>query len=425
VEPPLFGRLLGSITALTPVHRRGYRELVQLQPGGTDLEGFDPETLTLPAEETINYAFYPQVPWIDLELTNRCNLKCPYCANSTLSRARGCLSWDLLEKLADECSGKPYGINCLHGTGEPLLYKWQDKRVEDVIRLVHSRKAGKAIFGSNAVLLTQERAHSLLDAGLTDISISLDTLDAALYARTRGADLGKVVGNIKDLIRLAPKTFGISIWLMEHKEQQINESSFALGEQTFGKHPNVRYEKAVNHYFVGASENWSTHPGRGNTCRVPSVHQYIAFDGRVAVCCADQDVRHELGAIQQQTVEEIWYSAKNQTTFRNLALGLSPCPEVCLKCKLDAGRLRPIARARVGLGDGVSYDQALALAKRFRTQGQEAKARQIAEALKNRCHWDHREIDDFLETPPEESPGPQAQPNRLARFLRRFRRPRR
>jgi molybdenum cofactor biosynthesis enzyme MoaA len=116
-----------------------------------------------------------------------------------LTRPRGYISWSLLEKLVDQCSGRPFGLDTLHGAGEPLLWN----RLEEAIQLIRSRKAGRAIFATNATLLTEDRAKSLLDAGLTCICIWLDSLDPANYRSTKGTDLDKVIKNIQNLIRIA------------------------------------------------------------------------------------------------------------------------------------------------------------------------------------------------------------------------------
>jgi hypothetical protein len=54
--------------------------------------------------ETIDSAFYPRVPGLSLELTSICNLTCPYCANPSLTRPKGTIGWDLLERVVDECA---------------------------------------------------------------------------------------------------------------------------------------------------------------------------------------------------------------------------------------------------------------------------------------------------------------------------------
>src|SRR3989338_2382826 len=88
--------------------------------------------LFAPLEQRIDFAYYPRVPPISLELTNNCNLKCPYCANGTLTRPKTYIAWPLLEKIVDECAEMRYDLMWLHGVGEPLLWD----RLEDVIALI-------------------------------------------------------------------------------------------------------------------------------------------------------------------------------------------------------------------------------------------------------------------------------------------------
>ncbi|MEK8021479.1 MAG: radical SAM protein, partial [Candidatus Parabeggiatoa sp.] len=98
-------------------------------------------------------AFYPKVPPISLELTSKCNLKCPYCANSVLTRNKGYIEWKLLEKIVEESSEGHHKIAALHGTGEPLLWD----KLEDVIKLIKKRNAGDGSFATNGTLLSHDR----------------------------------------------------------------------------------------------------------------------------------------------------------------------------------------------------------------------------------------------------------------------------
>ena len=74
-----------------------------------------------PLRRTIDFAFYPYVPVISLELTNHCNLKCPYCSNPTLVRPKSYIEWSLVERIVEECAQRNYNLGWLHGVGEPLL----------------------------------------------------------------------------------------------------------------------------------------------------------------------------------------------------------------------------------------------------------------------------------------------------------------
>lgn len=201
--------------------------------------------LFAPLEPLVNAPFYPRVPNISLELTNHCNMHCPYCANNSLTRPKGYIEWDLLEKIVIEAGQKGLNISHLHGVGEPLLWK----RLEDVIQLIRQHEAGEATFGTNGSLLSRKRAERLLDAGLRSIYFSVDTLDPEIYKNTRGGNLAKVIENIKNFMDFAPPDFPITVALMNHKDQRLNQQSVETFHAIFGRRQNLSLNRVENAFF--------------------------------------------------------------------------------------------------------------------------------------------------------------------------------
>ncbi len=288
---------------------------------------------------TPSFVFYPKVPPISLELTNRCNLKCPYCANGTLTRDAGYIEWSLLEKIIDDASRNGHSIDWLHGTGEPLLWK----RLEEVMRLIISSRAGVASFATNATLLHPHRVESLLDAGLSQIYVSLDSLSQKVYKETRGGKLSKVIKNVQTMLTMTPKDFKVTIALMNHKLQRLTPADVVLFRETFGDDPRIALNIVETGIMPSARQDYRFHPGRNDTCATPSEYFFIALDGRVALCCSDQDVMHAIGDMKHETVSDVWFRDENQRMFRNIALGRRPCPEICTKhCHLKEPGTGPV-----------------------------------------------------------------------------------
>jgi len=311
------------------------------------------KSLFVPLESVINFPFYPRIPTISLELTAQCNLRCPYCLNATLQRPKETIAWELLEKIIDEAADGKLNISNLHGAGEPLLWD----RLEEVVRLIKSRNAGLASFGTNATLLTQERFRSLLEAGLTQIYFSIDTLDSEIYKATRGGSLEVAVRNVKAAIRLAPKDFKFIIALMNHKDQILTQAKVDEFYEVFGRHTNVLLNPVENEYFPGTQEDYRVTPLKKNGCWAPSGYLFIAADGRAAICCTDQNVKHCLGNVKERSIRDIWFDHRNQTLFRNLAVGVIDVPSVCTQeCVLNPPET---GRSSVAVGLGLSFDAAL------------------------------------------------------------------
>lgn len=299
----------------------------------------------MPLSDEIGFAFYPRIPEISLELTNICNLTCPYCANPTLTRAKGTIEWDLLEIVVEQSARDGLSIDWLHGVGEPLLWK----RLEDAIRLIRGRNAGAASFATNGTLLFEDRVRRLLDAGLTRIYVSIDTLDPATYKATRGGNLAKVVDNIKAMIRVAPPDFLIRIALMDHRDSRLTDVERRRFFEVFGTHPNVILNGVNNVLMPSAPSDYRTDNGRQVGCHAPRQYLFINKDGIASLCCSDQDSLHALGDVHTRSIREIWFDPRNQTTFRNIALGIKTCPSLCTeKCVLAKPNTSPTLQAASG-----------------------------------------------------------------------------
>ncbi len=148
-----------------------------------------------------------------IAVTEKCNLRCTYCMPEEGVDFQG------KEKIlqSDETLriigilGR-MGIKKIRFTGgEPLVRK-------DIVELVSGAAATpgvKAVHLTTNGILFDRYAQSLLDAGLTGVNISLDTLDAEKFVRiTRREGLDKVSQNIKLALDLGFPRVKINIVLM-------------------------------------------------------------------------------------------------------------------------------------------------------------------------------------------------------------------
>jgi len=353
------------------------------------------QPLMVPLQREIDFAFYPRVPMISLELTNHCNLKCPYCANVTLTRPKTYIDWSFFERMVDECAERKFNLAYLHGVGEPLLWD----RLEEAVALIKRKGAGMGTFGTNGTLLFADRVKSLLDAGLDSIYVSIDTLDPEIYAKTRGGKLSKVIANVQEMIRIVPKNFLITIALMEHKDHHITQATIDHFHSVFGHNDNVRSNLVTNALFPSAPGDYRVSPEKIQHCRAPINYLFIALDGRAAICCLDQDVLHSLGNVAERSIYDVWFDHKTQTTLRNVALGIYSCPSACTEnCVL----LPPSQSVNsVVLGLGVPFDEAAKLFNTLMYNNQQAAALPILEALMMRDpnHPELRAVHQKLTSP--------------------------
>jgi MoaA/NifB/PqqE/SkfB family radical SAM enzyme len=132
----------------------------------------------------------PELDWIQVEVTSRCNAACIYCPQPFLGRKQH-MPFGLFQNIL------PYlgytDLVYLQGWGEPLLNP-------DLFSMIRACKAkGKHVgFTTNGMLLTDETICRLIDLGTDIISVSLAGATPATHDRIRkGTDLVKIIENIE------------------------------------------------------------------------------------------------------------------------------------------------------------------------------------------------------------------------------------
>ena len=136
---------------------------------------------------------------LHIELTNVCNLRCPYCitGNNESHQPKGFLSFEQFKKIIDEL--KDYLILIrLDGLGESLLNK-------DFIKMLGYASENKIItaVSTNFVSIKANEIEELIEHGLDYIIIGVDGGTEEVYSKVRpGGKFETVIENIKLLVNL-------------------------------------------------------------------------------------------------------------------------------------------------------------------------------------------------------------------------------
>jgi GTP 3',8-cyclase len=151
-----------------------------------------------PVGEPLVDAFARRIRYLRVSVTDRCNYRCSYCMPEELGRElvfqprAAVLTFEEIERLVRVFAG--LGVRKVRLTGgEPTVRKGI---VELVGRLVAVPGIEQVVMTSNGHLL-DELAAPLAAAGLAAVNISIDTLDAAKFARLTGrGDLARVQSGV-------------------------------------------------------------------------------------------------------------------------------------------------------------------------------------------------------------------------------------
>jgi len=149
-----------------------------------------------------------------LEVTNRCNLRCPACVQYRgMPEPPRDLTLAETHRIAAQLTTLEKVV--LHGIGEPLL----NEALPEIIGYFKDR-AVHVLFNSNALLLTSEKAAQMIDRGLDELRISMDAAGANTYASVRGShQFTQLVRNLEILMRLK----------REKRRQQPRVSAWLVG----------------------------------------------------------------------------------------------------------------------------------------------------------------------------------------------------
>jgi len=139
----------------------------------------------LPKNNLID-SFHRPVNYLRISVTDRCNLRCRYCAPSMPKplKKNNILSFEEMYTLV--CAGVKLGITKVRLTGGEPLFR---RGITDFInRLNHLAGINDISLTTNGTLLA-DKINSLKQAGLKTINISLDTLNKDKFKHLTGADL--------------------------------------------------------------------------------------------------------------------------------------------------------------------------------------------------------------------------------------------
>jgi radical SAM protein with 4Fe4S-binding SPASM domain len=248
---------------------------------------------------------------INVEITNRCNQRCPLCPRLGFTRPLGDMPRPLFARIAAQSARHPTTL-WLHFLGEPLLH------AEVAALIADAKAAGVRTVGlsTNAVLLAGRLAEALLDSGLDRLECSMDALDRDGYRAMRGRDhFARASRNVRAFLarkraagRETPQT---SIQFMRTAAVEARLPAIIaawrphLGPRDFVMTiAPASFGGAVAVAVDGASA--APRP----PCPWLSNALVVLQDGTVTMCGTDWDAHAPLGNVAEQSIAAIWTGAE-------------------------------------------------------------------------------------------------------------------
>lgn len=274
--------------------------------------------------------------FIDIEVTNSCNLRCSFCATTNLktgAKARF-MAKEMVYKILDE-GGKRglYGAK-FNDRGEPLLHPL----LADFVQFAKSRGLIDVYFNTNAILLTEKRIIDLIDAGLDRISISIEGYSAHFYERYRiKGKFPRLLKNVKNLWKIRKgrgirkPLIRIQTVLLPEIQEKFNEyienyrkfwkpyaDEIALIE--FKEETMAKKEADKLAYPWACPQLWQ--------------RMTVRCDGAILPCNEDNLGNLTLGNINDMSIKEAWQGAHLRSIRKVHRQGKAHTIKACRECFL-------------------------------------------------------------------------------------------
>ncbi len=254
---------------------------------------------------------------IAIETIMGCNAACVMCPYPTSTRKKGLMKETMFDQIVDQVAMFPEQPKvALHFLGEPLM----DKTLEDRIRILKRLGIRQVEVVTNASLLTKQRAISLMEAGVDLLNVDLESLDKKIYESIRiGLDHDIVMKNIFSLFEarneIDAKT-AISILFIEQEKNKNEMEGFLSLFADYIEPEKGDYIRVFPMHNYGGFGSTDLKPSN-----MPCYSLYTSLnvlnDGRVALCCVDEDGEFEMGNVNENSIEEI-FNASTFQRFRKL-----------------------------------------------------------------------------------------------------------
>lgn len=264
--------------------------------------------------EKKEYQLYPKIPNNMLvELSNICNSKCIFCANSKMTRKKGFMNYEFLCHLLTEAYNLGVNEVGFYTTGEPLIYK----KLDECIKFAKQVGYKYIYITTNGLLADIEKMKILIENGLDSIKFSINAITANDYKFIHGIDkFNTVLKNLKDVYnyrKVTNKKFKIFVSYIatRYTDYDINEIKNFFSE--FCDEVvvvNVRNQSGMmtleNEMLKCYDESGKVQSNRLIPCHYLFNVINVSYEGYLTACCTDFQNYLAYADLKKSTLLESW-----------------------------------------------------------------------------------------------------------------------
>ena len=276
---------------------------------------------------------------ITLELTNHCNFNCVFCPRRFMEKATGFMDVDLACKIMKEIQQwsqryEPIAVVPFF-RGESLTHPQWDV----LLAALHKFGLGPVQLATNASLLTEDRAHRLLEIGVDTLSFSMDTLDPETYRSLRGSDYKTSLDNVLRFLEMRAEHSGtggcrvVQVSAVQTEKNLTEMDAFINFWRDKADRVRIYPEHSADGNPGSLPEKNANGPRK--PCHKVTEDMVIYWNGEVALCNHDWTrivTGQHIGSVRDAEIAKVWqspaYEAIRHAHKTGNLTGMAPC-EYC------------------------------------------------------------------------------------------------
>jgi len=273
---------------------------------------------------------YTTPNYVEIELTDECNLDCIFCYRNNKKNKNGNMPLKTFQKIIDDLNelNTPYNIS-LTGAGEPLMHPEFYK----ILKIAIEQKLIDKIIVETNGIFTDSNYYNFLQENSSQEIITIVNINASNkedYKKIHGEDFFEIVTkNLKNLKKL--NELGKRLYLQIMK---INETEpFLDSYYDFWEKEDIPIILQKQNTYLGLIED-RRYSDLTPMERIPCWHLQrdllILANGTVAFCKQDIDGNFSTANILQKSLKKIWED-KKENFIANYKGNFSKNPD-CQRC---------------------------------------------------------------------------------------------
>lgn len=273
---------------------------------------------------------------IYLDPCGACNFKCSFCpcniSDFQVIERHKMLEWALFEKIVEDLKAFHGGVKVINlfGFGEPLL----NPRIADMVQMLKTNGCCREVrITTNASLLTEEKSHALIDAGVDIVRVSVEALSTEGYQKLCGIpiDFCQILKNVSAFYKFSRETGSkitakiVSETLKTLEDEQRFYDLFSpitdyhFIEELEPYWAEFENAKMSSEPHIAGKQKCYMHRERQAICASPFTEMCIHSNGIVGACSADWKFATQYGNCKAEHLFDIW-NGKRHILFQRMHL---------------------------------------------------------------------------------------------------------